>query len=250
MKPFVIIGTPCYGGQVFQGYMESIIQLMGYSSRNGFDVSLALLGGDSLVTRSRNKLVATFLDIPNATHLMFIDADIAFQPEDIHRMLNFDKEVTAGMYPIKNFDWNKFKQESSNFAHETKDMSNDVLSRSGLHLVGFPYKETDALYAKEDDFVTGMYAGTGFMLIKRQAIEALIEKHPELKYKHAHMYPIEANPSPNQYAIFDCSIDHQSGAYLSEDFTFCKRWLNLGGKIWLDTKSRLTHYGNYCFKAF
>src|ERR1700722_9968438 len=101
-KPFILIGTPCYGGLVAQNYMESIIQLMSYAVTHNFEMTLAMNGHDSLITRSRNKILAAFLDMTQATHLMFIDADIAFQPADVHRLLQLDQDVVAGMYPIKN----------------------------------------------------------------------------------------------------------------------------------------------------
>src|ERR1700744_3881664 len=104
-KPFILIGTPCYGGLVTQNYMESIIQLMSFAAQRGFEITLAMNGQDSLITRSRNKLLATFLDFPQATHFMFIDADIGFTPEAVLRLLQFDQDVAAGMYPIKNIDW-------------------------------------------------------------------------------------------------------------------------------------------------
>ena len=239
MKPVILIGTPCYGGQVMQGYMESVIKLMGYAASNDFDIKLALLGGDSLITRSRNKLVSIFLDMQEATHLMFIDADISFQPEDVHRMLKFDHEVVAGMYPIKNFDWNRFKERT------TPETPTDKLAEAGLHFVGMPCPPETREHRSE--FITGIYAGTGFMLIRRSCFERLIAAYPKTKYNVAHTYPIPKERSKNQYALFDCIIEPGTEIYLSEDFTFCRRWRDIGGKIWLDPKSRLSHTGTYRF---
>jgi hypothetical protein len=240
-KPLILIGTPCYGGQVFQGYMESVIQLMSYASRNNFDVSLALLGGDSLITRSRNKLVSTFLDMPQATHLMFIDADIAFQAEDVHRMLTFDHDVVAGMYPVKNYDWARVQKKM------TPEMGLEELSESGLHFVGLPCKEKDR--ETRSGFVTGIYAGTGFMLLRRSCLERMILAYPQTKYDVAHVYPIPKERSQNQFALFDCMIEPGTNIYLSEDFTFCRRWRDIGGKIWLDPRGRLSHFGSFRFQG-
>ncbi len=104
-RPLVFLATPCFGGLVTQNYMLSVIRLMQHSATAGFDTALALLGHDSLITRSRNTLVAQFLDNRAATHLMFIDADIGFEPAQIERMLRFDEDVVAGMYPLKVIDW-------------------------------------------------------------------------------------------------------------------------------------------------
>jgi GT2 family glycosyltransferase len=240
-KPFILIGTPCYGGLVAQGYMESVIQLMIYAAAQGFEMTLAMNGHDSLITRSRNKLVATFLDMPQATHLMFIDADIVFRPEYVGRMLAFDQDVVAGMYPIKNIDWPLLKQRA------TAGMSEAQLAEAGLNFVGTPC--VDAAREERDGFVTGTYAGTGFMLIKRAALKKMIAIYPETKYTLAHTYPKPKHQSDNQYALFECMIEPGSHAYLSEDFAFCRRWRDAGGKIWLDTQSRLTHIGVYRYEG-
>jgi len=241
MKPLIMIATPCYGGVVMQGYMESIINLMGYAASHDFDVNLAMLGGDSLITRSRNKLVATFLDNPKATHLMFIDADISFRPEDVHRMLTFNHEVVAGMYPLKNLDWEQAQKRV------TPDMSETELKEAGLHFVGLPCGEKER--EERQGFFTGIYAGTGFMLIRRSCIERMIIAYPETKFDIAHVYPVPKERSKNQYALFDCIIETGTNIYLSEDFTFCRRWRQIGGKIWLDPRTILTHHGSYRFQG-
>lgn len=240
-KPHIVIGTPCYGGLVVQGYMESIINLMNYAATHDFDVSLALLGGDSLITRSRNKLVATFLDNQVATHLMFIDADISFRPEDVHRMLQFNHEVVAGFYPLKSYDWEQAKTRI------TPDMPVEQMAEAGLHFVGLPCAEKEREH--RDGFVTGIYAGTGFMPIRRSCLERMIIAYPDTKYDVAHVYPVPKERSKNQYALFDCIIEPGTNIYLSEDFTFCRRWRQIGGKIWLDPRTVLTHHGNYRYKG-
>ncbi len=241
MTPLILIGTPCYGGMVLQGYMESIIQLMTYAASNGFQVSLALLGGDSLITRSRNKLVATFLEMKQATHLMFIDADISFRAEDVHRMLSFDHDLVAGMYPVKNFDWAQAKQRL------TPETSVEQMAESGLHFVGLPTPEKDREY--RNGCVSGVYAGTGFMLMRRSCLERMILAYPETKYDVAHVYPIPKERSDSLYALFDCMIEPGTNIYLSEDFAFCHRWRAIGGKVWLDPLCRLTHHGAFRFQG-
>src|SRR5579863_255796 len=86
-KPFVVVATPCFGGLVNQGYMLSVLKLLQQAAGGEFELDIVLLGGDSLITRSRSVLVSRFLDNPRATHLMFIDADIAFEPRQFLRLL-------------------------------------------------------------------------------------------------------------------------------------------------------------------
>ena len=84
--------------------MQSVISLIQFAGQSGFDAMLAMLGHDSLITRSRNTLVTQFLSTP-ATHMLFIDADISFDPQQVYDMLAFDEDFVAGMYPLKVIDW-------------------------------------------------------------------------------------------------------------------------------------------------
>lgn len=236
----VLIGTPCYGGMVHHLYMQSVLQMLAYASSRNIMFSLGLLANDSLITRARNALFAKFLDTPAFTHLFFIDSDIQFPPEAIERMLNFKQDIVAGMYPLKVIHWPQV-------AERLPAMKPEDHPTAGLNYVGIPCKGEER--EERDGFVTGNYAGTGFMLISRAAAQKMAQSYPETKYKFAQTYPIPKDQSPNLHNIFDCMVDPDTGAYLSEDFTFCKRWRNIGGKIWLDRQTKLTHIGNYAFNG-
>jgi len=239
-RPLIFLATPCYGGMVHQQYMQSVIALMNHARGSGFDVSLALLGNDSLITRSRNTLVAAFLDQPSATHLMFVDADIGFDPAQVERMLRFGEDVVAGIYPLKLYDWAAAAEGPGAFRNDARETE----AESALRYCGVPFQGATAEW--REGFATAPYAGTGFMLIRRAALERLIEAHPELQYG-----AVQAHPRPRagrrHFALFDCMIDPETGIYLSEDFTFCRRWRKLGGKVWLDTEGRLSHTGAHDF---
>jgi len=236
----ILLGTPCYGGLVTHVYMESILKMVAFGASQNIMFTLGMLAHDSLVPRARNKLMAKFLDTPNLTHLFFIDADLGFPAESIKRMVDLDEDVVAGMYPLKVLHWPQIAQN-------IEKLENEELQSSGLNYVGIPCKGEER--EEKNGFVTGEYAGTGFMLIKKEAALKMIEAYPETKFKTAQTYPIEKNPSDNNYNLFDCIVDPDTGTYLSEDFTFCHRWRKLGGKIWLDTETKLAHIGNYKFEG-
>jgi hypothetical protein len=234
----IVVCTPCYGGLVTQGYMLSTTNLLLLGNQAGVNVGVELLGFDSLITRSRNTLVTKFLDQPTATHLMFIDADISFQPALVFRMAAFDKDVVAGMYPLKIRDW------SSDAIARVR--AGESLETAPLRYVGLPCEA--AVRESEDGFVTGEYAGTGFMMIHRRTFLRMMEAYPELQFAAAHDRATQ-NPSPNQYALFDCMIEPETRHYLSEDYTFCRRWRDIGGTIWLDTQASLVHTGSQDFNG-
>jgi hypothetical protein len=234
--PHIFVATPCFGGLVTQRYMQCVFTLLQRGSERGYAVSLQMLGYESLITRGRNTLVSMFLDNPTATHLMFIDADIGFDPAEVEHMIDLGEDVVAGMYPLKILDWDEqaIRRVGRGEHFET----------AALRYVGVPLEE-DAR-EERNGFVTGEFAGTGFMLIRREAIERMVEAYPETRYTAAHNFT-NAPKGMNYHALFECMIEPGTGHYLSEDYAFCRRWRAIGGKVWLNTRSTLIHVGPHEF---
>ncbi len=234
-RPTILVATPCFGGLVHQRYMLSVIKLMEAAPAAGVAIELELLDGDALITRARAVLAARFLDRLAATHLLFVDADIAFEPEQVMRLLSADKDFVAAFYPLKAVDW---------AAVPRRVVAGESLASAALSYVG-TLEEVGR--RTEGDFATAVYAGTGFQLIRRRVFERMITAHPELRFTSVHARAGSLPPSANLYALFDPIIDPETGAYLSEDYSFCRRWRALGEEIWLDLRSRLTHVGPDAF---
>ena len=235
-RPCIMVMTPCYGSHVMAAYTESILRLQVTFQQKGIGFAYKWRDNDALITRARAEMVAGFLADPVATHLMFIDADIAFQPEQALRLLAFDKDVVAAAYPLKGIDWKG--------ATKAAVAGRPPQSAALKYVVGWAEPER---IAGHHGFARVRYAGTGFILIRRQVFVRLCNAHPELKYRRVNSANDQLVDSPHRFALFDCMIDPETGAYLSEDFAFCRRWTDLGGEIWLDLQSRLTHYGQYAF---
>ncbi len=233
MRAHVFLATPCYGGVVTQGYMQSVFGMMQSAQADGYDVTLALLGQDALITRSRNTLLAHFMENASATHILFVDGDISFDADLVQRLLAANKQVVAACYPLKTFYWDAHAERRLKLGQSP--------STAGLRYVGELCQ--GALAKREGNLATATYVGTGFMLISRTVIDQMIVGYPETRYDNVHAYRGSQATAHVPYALFDCLIDPVTKTYLSEDFTFCHRWRALGGEIWLDTRSRLTHTG-------
>ena len=237
-KPLIVVATPCFGGMVAHSYMMSILQLTQRASRGDFDIDVYILGGDSLISRARSVLVSHFLAHPSATHLLFVDADISFDPDQVLRLLQFDKDFVAGLYPLKQVDWREIP---------ARVVHGETLEGAALSYVGRTCSGADLRV--EDGFATAQYAGTGFQLIKRSVLERMAAAYPELRFRKVNASTNETAPQDHLFALFDCMIEHETGTYLSEDYSFCRRWQAIGGEIWLDLRSRLTHAGMQHFKG-
>lgn len=237
--PLIMIATPCFGGVVTQVYMTSVLRLIQSSPAAGFGTTLAMLGYDSLIPRARATLVGSFLDNPAATHLLFIDADIGFDPDQVVRLLAADKEFAAALYPVKALDWEQMPERCTRGA--------EPLPQGPLNYVGTFCRGKDA--KRDGDFATAIYAGGGFQLIRRSVIEKMVAAYPQTKFSRLLAMPTGERPSENLYALFDTFIDQNTGEYLSEDYAFCRRWRDLGGEIWLDRNSRLTHVGIFDYRG-
>jgi hypothetical protein len=124
--------------------------------------------------------------------------------------------------------------------------------RSGLEAAVLEYvlyPESKGPMQARNDFVRVRYTGTGFLMIRRAALERMCEAHPELRYKAAQREADLLREDSYRHALFECMIAPESGLYLSEDYAFCRRWTDLGGEIWLDIRSKLTHYGTIAFRG-
>jgi hypothetical protein len=210
-KNHLHIGIPCYGGMVSEPTMTSLLRFILLAQQAGLNWSLDTMVNESLVTRARNNLMAKMMTNTTATHFMFIDADIRFQPESILQMMAYEKDVIGGLYPKKALPVNYV----INLKPETKI---------------------------QGDIFTVDTMGTGFLMFKRKVYEDLIKAHPETKYVDD--VGLGKQYEPMMYSIFDCKIDAR-GHYLSEDWLFCRRWQELGGEIWAHSKVLLNHVGHY-----
>jgi hypothetical protein len=237
----VMFATPCYISSVSMHYVTSIFDLTHHCNRFGLQCILHM-HSESLITRSRNKMVLKFLSDETLTHLFWIDSDITFTPQSVCRLLLIDRDVTAGVYPMKSFNW----PAEGLPAGTTRQQFENRYTQYPFNAIGHG-AERVSTYADADGFVEVAEAPTGFMCIKRNVFPRMMEKYPELKYTpdgppghpEAHLH----------WRFFDCMTDPDTNRYLSEDYAFCRRWIDIGGKVWVDLNCKLMHLGQHNFRG-
>jgi len=223
----VLLATPAYGGQVTAAYFQSVLDLKNHAAARGLDVDVMTITNESLITRGRNEIVATFM-AGDWTDLLWVDADIKFSPEHAFRLLDSPHRVCATPYAMKGLNWEQVAvTEGDADAHQEASIFSVVNYMPDTPVV--------------DGFAEVLDAGTGFMRVHRSALELLIAALPEIAYETEHNVE-----NKTRWALFDCII--RDGRYLSEDYTFCRRWQDLGGTVYADVASpHLGHQGAYTF---
>lgn len=236
-KPTLYIATPAYGCLLTVQYLQCILQTQLVLSNMGYGVCLDLLGNESLITRARNLLTKRFLNSP-ATHLLFIDADITWSPEAVVRLVEKDKPVVSGVYPKKFIDWEQVE----------KKLRSDVKEPPEMMGLDYNINVTERTVSVENGFAKVTDAATGFMLIRRDALEALYSKFAQELFVVNDL--LGANQAVKDYiAVFDCMIDTDTRRYLSEDFAFSRRWQSIGGEVFCDLAVPLGHTGGFHFEG-
>lgn len=207
------LAMPCYGGMLTESTFMSYIKWANTARQLGIDWTLETMVNESLISRARNTLTAKFLEMPESSHLMFVDSDIGWEPWHLLVLLNRDVDVIGGLYPMKTMPI-KWVVNGFTGAEEGPDGLQEVSK-----------------------------AGTGFLLTKKHVFEKM-NSHPAVK---RYNNDIGLDPKYDQYlkTYFDTAV--RQNRYYSEDWTMCENWRDLGGKIWVDKRVLLRHTGTYTF---
>jgi hypothetical protein len=214
----------------------------------GIAVKFSFLFNESLITRARNYLVDEFIHRSDCTHLLFIDSDINFNPQDVIAMLALDKDVIGGPYPKKAIKW----RSAVKAIQKNPNIDQGQLEKVVGDFVFNPVKGTAQFSVTEPLDV--LEIGTGFMMVKREVFAAMEAQYPMIRYRPDHVGQAHFDGSRYIHAFFDTVIDTKdsitgggSDRYLSEDYMFCQMWRKMGGQIFLCPWMRTAHIGTYHF---
>jgi hypothetical protein len=243
--PKIFIATPMFGGQANYMYMISLINLLTQLGQNGIASMFEIAANESLITKARNILVEGFLK-SDATHLLFLDADLGFDAGDVVRMIQADKDLIGGQYAKKKINWDVVKRVVQGCPDIPPPHINAVIAESTFRPIG------DQMSFDINQPVEVESIATGMMLVKREVFTQMAEKMPDIQIISGGSETMDpktmtriTDPHRTAHAFFDVSIDPVSRAYTSEDFTFCQRWRKLGGQVFLAPWTRTVHVGTY-----
>lgn len=239
MKPHLFIGTPMFGGMCTGSYTSSMMKIIPLLESKGIKYTFLFRFNESLITRARNAIVTKFMD-SGASHLLFIDADIGFDADQVIKMIDADKDIICGIYPSKTINW-------ASVAKAVHDgVPNNKLEKyTGTWVVNMKHYDATATVDVNEPFEI-WNGGTGMMLIKRKVFEKLKDKVPS--YVGNEVDPImQSRVGKKIPEFFSTSIDPISGVLLSEDYHFCRIWREAGGTVWAAPWVELSHVGTYIF---
>ena len=206
----IFFGIPAYDHKVSIKQAISLMRFAQEALPHGIKAAVGSICGCSVVSRARNLLVKDFLE-SDSTDLMFIDADINFDPQDIFRLLAWVSEPNIGIaagIPCAR------KVEKTYIV--TLDEENNQLTMNGMGLVR----------AKR--------VATAFMMIKREVLEKLVKDNPQWHYW-------DDKTERTLSAVFDFQVKDNS--YVGEDYLFCDRARDAGFEVWVDPTIKLGHMG-------
>jgi len=216
----VIIATPFYEMKGWSPYISSLVSTIKLLTMLGIEHEFWELAGDSYVARARNTLCTKFLADAEATDLFFIDSDMTWGAEAFVRMLLLPEQIVGAAYPAKNMweTWTSHPQLKEENGH--------------VHPVGRMLQDGSALLAADT-------VATGFMRIKRSALEQFRDHYPAMRYKEPGAD--QANPDREYIEFFATRIDN--GLWYGEDRMFCKMWKDMGQEMFIYPNVTISHFG-------
>lgn len=195
----------------------ALLNAMRDLEKAGGRMTLKYVVRDSIIPKTRNQFVADFL-ASDCTDLVMLDDDVVWEHKALQRLLSHDCDVVGGVYPKRR----------------------DPIEYPVRRLEGAEYDQQTGLLEVQ-------FLPTGFLRIRRNALEAMVKHYEHLRYKDD-----DANGGyAHALFWFDLHPDPDTGEMTvwGEDFTFCRRWRDMGGQVFLDTLLRFKHMGRKAYEG-
>lgn len=242
-KRSLFIGMPTYGGNMSTMCAKSLLDLQNLATQYEVDLKFSFLMNESLIQRARNYIADEFLNRTQCTHLMFIDADIAFNAQDVMALLALDKEIGGAGYAKKSIEWNQLNKAIK----RNPELPVEEYAKLTGAIVFNPVAGMNKFSVLEPLEVSEL--GTGFFMARREVFEKFQKAYPEYMYKPDHVGQANFDGSREICSFFNVFIDPESCRLMSEDYSFCQLARKIGIKVWMCPWMQLTHIGTYMFQG-
>ena len=221
----VWLAIPSYTGHVHVATMRSILtDCLGLIAK-GWRFALIDESGNALIAHCRALLLAQFL-ASDASDIVMIDSDVAWEPGALISLLERKAEFVAGVYP-----------------HRVTPESYSVRWLPDPAQTGLTPRDPETMKPTLGGLLEVEAVPAGFLRLSRTAVEAMVDAYPELAFS------TPAAPGGRAWALFDSHKEENHGAYWGEDFSFCKRYRDIGGRVWMDPELMLHHVGYGTFSG-
>lgn len=243
----LFVATPMYGGMCAGMFAKSCSDLAAICATNGIPLQFYFLFNESLITRARNYCCDEFMR-GKMEHLMFIDADIGFSPQDVIALMALqsnepDKyEIIGGPYPKKCISWEKIRTAVD------KGMADEDPNRLEKFVGDYVFnpKGTTGQF-RIDEPVEVLEIGTGFMMVNKPSMQKFADAHKQYMYRPDHVRTEHFDGSREIMQFFQAEIDPKTKRYLSEDYWFCQKAQEINLKTWFCPWMQMQHVGTYIF---
>lgn len=204
----VLLAAPSYDGTVNVWHANSLAETCKIGLVNNINVLPLYMSYDALIQRARNDIFKLAYDT-KVDDLVFVDCDVDWNPMDFFKLLSHDAEIVGAVVPKKS----DFEQYAVKILPE------------GLLL-------NEASSSLHNCLVEVAAVGTGFLRIRKDAIEKIWE------YSDEYTEPHKTEPVK---MVFNVGI--LNGQLCSEDVYFCESWRHNGGKVFIDPTINVGHTG-------
>lgn len=227
----LMVGVPSHSGTIVMECASTLLQIQDFVKDRGGTFQFIYQGG-AVISDVRNAITSDFLN-SDAEALLMIDADQGIERETVERMIDLNRPVVGCLYPFRRYEW-------------ANVMTTNDIQLQALQYVGSLIAGEDGDISVVDGFARATFVGAGALLIRRTAFETLMAHFPELSGVG---YSPDYYPGSHPNWGFFNPIVQENGRFTSEDISFCRRWIQVGGEIWADVTGTISHVGLHSFSG-
>jgi hypothetical protein len=207
-KKKVVLCVPTYPWRPHQATLDAIRDSVPALEAAGWEHALVHEIGNPYISGARATMLRKAIDA-KASHIVFIDHDVSWRPEDLIKLIETEGGLVAGTY--------RFKEEPEKYMGTIKD---------------HPITHVPAI-RESDGALAAIGAPAGFMKIERWAVSLLMEKYPELCY---------GERCSQHFDLFNHGA--HKGAWFGEDYACCRRWIDAGQELWIVPDVSVDHHSS------